>query len=120
MNIALFEGIMILSIYLFLFMLYSVQIANYTLVDIIFCSILFCGTNEGLMQQIHTENDNTDCLHAYCRLVGTDAYDECKHKNQIKTIVFAHHDARGPQYAHHIGEQLMGDEEFCMQADSHR
>jgi Glycosyltransferase (GlcNAc) len=46
--------------------------------------------------------------------------EECPHYNQIRSIEVAHHDARGPSYAHHIGEQLMGDEEFCMQIDSHR
>ena len=45
---------------------------------------------------------------------------ECPHFSQIRSIIVAHHDARGPAIAHHIGEQLLGDEEFCMQTDSHR
>lgn len=44
---------------------------------------------------------------------------KCKYEAQIRTIEFAHHDARGPTYAHYIGHELMKDEEFCMQLDSH-
>ena len=66
---------------------------------------------------MHTEKDKTDCLKAYCTLMGGS---ECPHFSQIRSIIVAHHDARGPAIAHHIGEQLLGDEEFCMQTDSHR
>ena len=44
----------------------------------------------------------------------------CPHYSQIRSIIVAHHDARGPAYAHHFGDHLLGDEEFCMQFDSHR
>ena len=74
----------------------------------------------GLIQQVHTEKDTLDCLAAYCTIAGRDSNNQCMYKDQIRTILFAHHDSRGPGYAHHIGEQLMGDEEFCMQIDSHR
>lgn len=68
---------------------------------------------------MQTEQDATDCLKAYCLLMAN-MRGECPHRDQIRTIIFAHHDSRGPGFAHHIGEQLMGDEDFCMQIDSHR
>ena len=73
----------------------------------------------GLVQQVHTEEDRTDCLKAFCTMVGRDGKGKCKYASQIRTIEFAHHDARGPTYAHYIGHELMKDEEFCMQIDSH-
>lgn len=73
----------------------------------------------GLVQQVHTEEDRTDCLKAFCVMMGRDGHGKCKYEAQIRTIEFAHHDARGPTYAHYIGHELMKDEEFCMQLDSH-
>lgn len=72
----------------------------------------------GLIQQVQTEEDSTDCLKAYCSLMSN-VLGECPYKDQIRTIVFAHHDSRGAGFAHHIGDQLRGDEDFCMQIDSH-
>ena len=73
----------------------------------------------GLVQQVHTEEDRTDCLKAFCAMMGRDGKGKCKFESQIQTIEFAHHDARGPTYAHYIGHEMMKDEEFCMQIDSH-
>ena len=52
--------------------------------------------------------------------MGSKEGPECPHYCQIRSIIVAHHDARGPAYAHHFGDHLLGDEEFCMQCDSHR
>ena len=52
--------------------------------------------------------------------MGSKEGPECPHYSQIRSIIVAHHDARGPAYAHHFGDHLLGDEEFCMQCDSHR
>jgi Glycosyltransferase (GlcNAc) len=74
----------------------------------------------GLTQQIHTEKDITTCLESYCKLMDSKVGSTCPHYSQIRSIIVAHHDARGPAYAHHFGDHLLGDEEFCMQFDSHR
>ena len=49
----------------------------------------------GLVEQIHTEEDNMDCIQAYCRLIGGIA-GSCPHKDQIKHIEMSFNDARGP------------------------
>ena len=49
----------------------------------------------GLVEQIHTEEDNMDCIQAYCRLVGGST-ENCPHKDQIKHIEMSFNDARGP------------------------
>lgn len=64
----------------------------------------------GLVQQVHTEEDSSDCLKGFCSLVGRDMHGQCRFKAQIRTIEFAHHDARGPTYAHYVGHELMHDE----------
>jgi hypothetical protein len=43
----------------------------------------------------------------------------CPHRNQIRMIEFSWLDARGPGFARHVGLQLLKDEEFCLQMDSH-
>jgi hypothetical protein len=43
----------------------------------------------------------------------------CPHKNQINRVVFSYLDSRGPAFSRALQTQLLQDEEFCMQVDSH-
>lgn len=72
----------------------------------------------GIVQQIHTEKDNFDCIKDYCNQF-TSRGEQCDHRPQIKIIEFTHHDARGTAYARYQQNSMIEDEEFCMQVDSH-
>ena len=73
----------------------------------------------GLIKQVHTEEDNSDCLKAYCQLMGAGAGANCPHKDQISHIEFAFLNSRGPSVARHLELFQMKDEDFCMTTDSH-
>jgi hypothetical protein len=76
----------------------------------------------GVVQQTHTEDDHFDCVKDYCALMGSRGSNwqrTCPHFDQIKTIVFAYLDSRGPMYARYQQQSMIQNEEFCMQIDAH-
>lgn len=77
----------------------------------------------GIVEQIHTEEDNSDCIAAYCNLMASQGGQHpgggCPHKNQINKVVLSFLDSRGPAFARSLQTQMLADEEFCMQVDSH-
>jgi len=72
----------------------------------------------GVVQQ-NTKED-PDCLFEYCRLVtGKNTTENCPHKDNIRLNRVNAKEAKGPTWARALGSLLLGDEEFCMQIDSH-
>jgi hypothetical protein len=69
----------------------------------------------GLVEQVHTEDDTNRCVNSYCRMSAI----PCVNKPQIQLITMSHLDARGPSFAHSFNNQLIQDEEFCLEIDSH-
>lgn len=70
----------------------------------------------GLIKQVHTEEDSSDCVKAYCLLMKGN---KCPYVNQIRNIEMSYLESRGPTNARHMSHFLLEDEEFCMQVDSH-
>ena len=73
----------------------------------------------GLVKQVHTEEDNLDCLRAYCQLMGAGTGPNCPYRDQISHIELAFLNSRGPSLARHLEIFLVKDEDFCMTTDSH-
>lgn len=72
----------------------------------------------GLVTQVHTEEDISDCKKAYCLALGGES--KCPFASQIDRIEMSFLDARGASYARHISDSYqLNEEEFCMQIDSH-
>lgn len=44
---------------------------------------------------------------------------KCPHVDQIRTLAFHHHSAKGPIYARSLQRKLLANEEFCLQLDAH-
>ncbi|EQC42741.1 hypothetical protein SDRG_00464 [Saprolegnia diclina VS20] len=60
------------------------------------------------------------CLDEYCKMANTEwPEEECKYKAQIKIDERLADDSRGPTYARHHQQKLIGDQEFCLQLDAH-
>ena len=78
-----------------------------------FQSYFFC--HKGLVEQIHTEEDQSSCIAAYCSL----SKPGCPYISQISKVVLSYLDARGPPFSRSLQTRLMDHEEFCMQVDSH-
>jgi predicted metal-binding protein len=70
----------------------------------------------GLIKQVHTEEDSSDCVKAFCLLMKKK---KCPYKDQIRNIEMSYLESRGPTNARHMTQFLLEDEEFCMQIDSH-
>jgi len=70
----------------------------------------------GLVEQ--RKDDETVCIMDYCKLMGA-GETNCPHRKQIKSLFYSRLDARGPVYSRYLTHSLMGNEEFCMQIDSH-
>jgi hypothetical protein len=75
----------------------------------------------GLVEQVHTEEDRSDCIAAYCQLMQAHRKgdDKCPYRNQINIVTLSYLDSRGPAFARALQSEVMRDEEFCMQVDSH-
>eukprot|EP00584_Thalassiosira_punctigera_P001662 CAMPEP_0172538584 /NCGR_PEP_ID=MMETSP1067-20121228/9951_1 /TAXON_ID=265564 ORGANISM="Thalassiosira punctigera, Strain Tpunct2005C2" /NCGR_SAMPLE_ID=MMETSP1067 /ASSEMBLY_ACC=CAM_ASM_000444 /LENGTH=549 /DNA_ID=CAMNT_0013324105 /DNA_START=250 /DNA_END=1900 /DNA_ORIENTATION=- len=95
----------------------------------------------GLVEQTDTEHPKADptCLEEYCKLEG---YEMGVHKpgvahkgerqadwdrviegcprarEQVRSVRFHHHHAKGPVYARSFIRKVLGNEEFCMQIDA--
>lgn len=72
----------------------------------------------GVVEHIHTEQDSFSCIHDYCSTHKSETGD-CLHAAQIKIIVLTHQDARGPNYARYMQQNLRNHEDFCLQVDAH-
>lgn len=70
----------------------------------------------GLVQQ--NDDDDEDCLENYCKMMDN-ATGSCKYMDQIKIKRFHARDAKGPVWARAKATDLIRDEEYCMQVDSH-
>lgn len=78
--------------------------------------------NKGLVEQIHTEEDKSDCIAAYCQLMqanGKGEGNKCPYRDQINVVTLSYLDSRGPAFARALQSEVMQAEEFCMQVDSH-
>ena len=75
----------------------------------------------GLVEQVHTEEDRSDCIAAYCQLMQThrNGDGKCPYRDQINLVTLSYLDSRGPAFARALQSEVMRDEEFCMQVDSH-
>ncbi|OQR90805.1 GlcNac transferase [Thraustotheca clavata] len=72
----------------------------------------------GVVDQVY-ENDTT-CIESYCSLAKVEWRDhECKYRNQIRIDQRDAAESRGPTYARHFQQKLLGDQEFCLQLDAH-
>eukprot|EP01041_Mallomonas_annulata_P013039 gene13039-27521_t len=72
----------------------------------------------GVVQQNAPED--IDCFDEYCRLmIGTNSSHPCPFKNNIRMNRVDAKLAEGPTWARALGSKMVGDEEFCMQTDSH-
>ena len=79
----------------------------------------------GVVQQ-NLEED-IDCYEEYCRLIlehrgistGEGVAPECPFKENIIMHRVSALDAKGPTWGRALGSKLVGDQEFCMQTDSH-
>lgn len=62
-----------------------------------------------------------DCLERYCEMMAerNSTHSGCPFENQIQMNRQRAEDAKGPTWARAIGSTMVGDEEFCMQTDSH-
>jgi hypothetical protein len=81
-------------------------------------ALIICTDDSGLVQQKSTEDQ--DCILMYCRSIGASGADSrCRYVNQIRHILTHDREAKGPTFARAMALQLIKDEEFCMQIDSH-
>jgi len=73
----------------------------------------------GLVEQ--RLDTDADCIQDYCKLTGhTDkSNSKCPHLAQIQVIFYSKQEARGPLHARSLASNLRGEEEFCLQIDSH-
>ena len=72
----------------------------------------------GIVQQIG--GDDPDCVEEYCRAYAPDGAALCRRRAQVSEITVDAKDAKGPTWARFLqGDLIVGDEEFCMQLDSH-
>ena len=59
------------------------------------------------------------CLDAYCALAKQEWDDECRYKDHISINAQNDTDSRGPTYARSLQQQLIQEEDFCLQLDAH-
>ncbi|ETV92371.1 hypothetical protein H310_13269 [Aphanomyces invadans] len=72
----------------------------------------------GVVDQVNPEDQR--CIDAYCAFAKQEWPDEdCKYKSHIKVDERLADDSRGPTYARHHQQKLVGDQEFCLQLDAH-
>ena len=71
----------------------------------IFLNLLFDVLFLGIVQAIHTEDDQMHCLVDYCKLMGVNSGPRvikssgCPHINQIDILVHSFLDSRGPGHS---------------------
>jgi hypothetical protein len=70
----------------------------------------------GLVQQ--NDDDDGDCIENFCKMM-TNSTGDCKYIDQIRIKRFHARDAKGPVWARAKSAELLHDEEYCMQIDSH-
>ena len=76
----------------------------------------------GVIEHIHTENDKSiKCMRDYCGAMGVNpgSGKPCPYENQITIMDVSFLDARGPGMTRVMQENLLGEEEFCLQIDVH-
>ena len=74
----------------------------------------------GIMQHIDTEEDSLNCRKDYCRATGYAMESgKCPHLDNIRQLVASAKDARGPGVSRYMQEQLLQQEQFCLQVDAH-
>lgn len=74
----------------------------------------------GVVQQ--NEAGDVDCIEEYCNMMSKQTHLEnaqCPYVKQIRILRLSARDAKGPTWGRAKGAQLLKDEEFCMQTDSH-
>ncbi|ETI44295.1 hypothetical protein L915_10720 [Phytophthora nicotianae] len=73
----------------------------------------------GILEQL-VEGDPT-CLDEYCKLALGEwpDYSECRYKDQIQVKPRPAAEASGCTTARHQQQEMIGDEEFCLQVDGH-
>eukprot|EP00339_Tiarina_fusa_P005024 CAMPEP_0117014916 /NCGR_PEP_ID=MMETSP0472-20121206/12010_1 /TAXON_ID=693140 ORGANISM="Tiarina fusus, Strain LIS" /NCGR_SAMPLE_ID=MMETSP0472 /ASSEMBLY_ACC=CAM_ASM_000603 /LENGTH=492 /DNA_ID=CAMNT_0004718591 /DNA_START=24 /DNA_END=1499 /DNA_ORIENTATION=- len=89
----------------------------------------------GLVEQAYEED--TFCIEAYCKEMGVDIYKKvpiradttkviakpergtCPHIDQIRKLSIHNVAAKGPVWARSMTRKVLGNEEFCLQIDSH-
>ncbi|CAK4238704.1 unnamed protein product [Aphanomyces euteiches] len=65
-------------------------------------------------------DDDPRCIEEYCKLANEEwPYEKCRYHKQIRVEEFHADEARGPVYARHLQQQMIEDEEFCLQLDAH-
>ncbi|ETK84287.1 hypothetical protein L915_10732 [Phytophthora nicotianae] len=73
----------------------------------------------GVVDQVYPSDQK--CLDEYCK-VAKQAWPEqgeCPYKDQIRVDERSAYDSRGPTLARHQQQQMIKDEEFCLQLDGH-
>jgi hypothetical protein len=74
----------------------------------------------GVVQQ--NAPGDVDCLNRYCEMMKEQNKTDgpgCPFEQQVKMMRLGAEQARGPTWARALGSTLMGQEEFCLQTDSH-
>ncbi|OQR91752.1 GlcNac transferase [Achlya hypogyna] len=72
----------------------------------------------GIVDQVNPEDLN--CVDEYCKLAKEEwPEEECKYRSQIKVDKRSANDSRGPTLARSQQQDLIGDQEFCLQLDAH-
>ncbi|RHZ18304.1 hypothetical protein DYB31_010551 [Aphanomyces astaci] len=66
-----------------------------------------------------TQDDDTTCLDEYCKLAEASVWNECKFKSQVRVDARDSRESKGPTLARWQQQQLIKNEEFCLQIDSH-
>ncbi|KAF0718053.1 Aste57867_1931 [Aphanomyces stellatus] len=71
----------------------------------------------GIVDQ--TQDDDTLCVDEYCKLTLEAGWAECKYKDQIRVDARDAKTSKGPTLARWQQQQLIQDEEFCLEIDAH-
>ncbi|KAF0717688.1 Aste57867_2158 [Aphanomyces stellatus] len=71
----------------------------------------------GIVDQ--TQDDDAICVDEYCKLTVEAGWTECKFKDQIRVDAHDSKTSKGPTVARWQQQQLIQDEEFCLQIDAH-
>ncbi|KAF0748294.1 hypothetical protein AaE_007389, partial [Aphanomyces astaci] len=66
-----------------------------------------------------TQDDDTTCLEEYCKLAEASVWKECKFKSQVRIDARDSRTSKGPTLARWQQQQLIENEEFCLNIDAH-
>ncbi|RHY83424.1 hypothetical protein DYB31_012159 [Aphanomyces astaci] len=66
-----------------------------------------------------TQDDDTTCLDEYCKLAEASDWNECKFKSQVRIDARDSRASKGPTLARWQQQQLIENEEFCLNIDTH-